>query len=772
MRKKSPRCPSSSALWTRSAMQAGLVFLLTFSLASALAFAAPPKAGAQTARRAPAVASKKVPIPTTTWQVLDAVATIGFNPTLAALGLELEGAGANAIAHELHPLSVVPEGAHSFASNGAIGLNASVGPDGFHGFGGGSLRLQGGFRLRGRAGNLDLSSLELRPGKTPTSLELVDSRGTTLLVTAYAQWELDSARGLLRYLNADLQVAPALAARLGVDVYAGVTVGVLDLDANLQVGPLPAMPAPPEGTDAVPPCGDWSGNVDVGLVNMSSIGQAGIATVNGRSVVVVLPSAELQNLGTANVPWYSKFTNLGVPPWNDQHPFLVWQMSRVSNGILEPLGRSDLKHAFLTINSGCTAGACTDSHVLGIGCADVYGTSTNNSVGSLAPRNEITASTGIWAHCGGIASHFDTNGDCVQDFSGSGENSFTHGLKAAETDLQVAGATYYVEAFYVVRNDINIFNSMGYRQVTPTKPASVWSFPTVGGYSTGPAINAWVNLTTPGAGNDNRVLDTGEGRVQLAVRTFAVPGSPSKTRYVYGLQNHDFDRRIKSFFVPFDTAGVVIENMVYADGDGFATNDWTASVGAGGITWTAPAATTPPAEIDYASLVSFRFDADRSPVAKQATLGVFESGPTSSLQIQTLAPPGGTLTGGNGFFTLANPCRLLDTRTVAGGGAIPSGGTREVTIATSGCGIPANATALALNVTVVNPSSSGDLAVYATEPPTAASSVTSFGVGFARANNATTQIGADGRIRVKATLSGGGAAHAVVDVFGYYAPNP
>ena len=54
----------------------------------------------------------------------------------------------------------------------------------------------------------------------------------------------------------------------------------------------------------------------------------------------------------------------------------------------------------------------------------------------LAPRSEVTASTGIWSHCGGIPSHFDTNGDCVQDFFGSGENALTHGLNAAETDLQ------------------------------------------------------------------------------------------------------------------------------------------------------------------------------------------------------------------------------------------------------------------------------------------------------------------------------------------------
>jgi len=746
---------------------------LLFAFAGLLAFSpAPAGAKAAKARTAKPAAAPQLKVETASWAVLDAVTTIGFNPTLSALGLELTALEPSFSGHSPHPLSVAPPEAPSFLAIGPIGLTASVGADGFHGFAGGSLRHAGGFRLRGRIGTLDLSSFELRPGSSPTSLQLVDASGVALLGTAYAQWELDSTRGLLRYLNADLQVLPALAARLGDDRYAGVSVGVLDLDATLQVGAVPPLPPLPPGTNAIPPCGDWSGNVDVGLVNMSSIGQAGIATVNGRSVVVVLPSAELQNLGTANVPWYSKFTNIGNPPWNDQHPFLVWQMSRNNGGVLEPLGKSDLKHAFLTINSGCTAGACTDSHVLGIGCADVYGTSTNNSVGSLAPRSEVTASTGIWSHCGGIASHFDTNGDCVQDFSGSGENAFTHGLKAAESDLMVPGATYYVEAFYIVRNDINIFNSMGYRQVAPTKPGSVWSFPTVGAYSTGPAVNAWVNLTTPGAGNDNRVLDTGEGKVQLAVRTFAVPGSPTKTRYAYALQNHDFDRRIKSFLVPFDTAGVTIENITYVDGDGFAANDWTASVGAGGITWTAPAATTPPAEIDYATLVSFRFDADRSPATAQATLGAFEAGPTPSLQIQTLAPPGAALTGGSGFFTLPAPCRLLDTRTVAGGGPITSGNVRVVDVLTSGCGVPANATSLALNVIAVQPASSGDIAVYANDPPDVAASVISFGVGFARANTSTTQMAADGKVRVKPTLSAGGSTNVVIDIFGYFAPNP
>jgi hypothetical protein len=728
-----------------------------FALVSALALGAlPVRAGS---------APQEKTVDTASWAVLDAVTTVGLDTaTLSGLGLEVAGLEPSVLGHQQHLLSVVPDGAPSFRAQGQIGLRAAVAVDGFHGFEGGALLHRGGFRLRGAAGSFDLSSFELRPGRKATTLELVDATGEALLTTADAQWELDIKSGELRYLNADLRPTPALARRMGDDRYTTVTVGVLALDATLQVGAIP--PGPPVGITAPPPCGDWSGNVDVGLVNMSSIAQAGISTVNGRSVVVVLPSAELENVGTANVPWYSKFTNLGSPPWNDQHPFLVWQMSRISGGVLEPLGRSDLKHAFLTVNTGCDAGACTDSHVLGIGCADVYGTGTNNSPGSLAPRSEVTASTGIWSHCGGIASHFDTNGDCIQDFGGSGETSFTHGLKAAESDLQVAGATYYVEAFYIVRNDVNIFNSMGYRQVAPAKPGSTWTFPTVGAYAQGPAINAWVNPTTPGANADNRLLDTGEGRVQLAVRVTPVAGG--RQRYAYALQNHDFDRRIKSFRVQFNTTVGVIENITSVDNDGIAANNWTSAVDATGITWTAPAGATPAAELDYASLLSFRFDSDQTATAAPSSLGVFEAGAPSQLTLQTLAPDTGGLPPGD-FHTLL-PCRLLDTRTAAGGSApIPTATVRDLDVVGSSCGVPANASAVVLNVTAMGATSSGFLVVYSAADAPITSTV-SFEPGNARTNNAIPTLSVDGKLKIRPTLATGGSTHVAIDVVGYFVP--
>lgn len=704
--------------------------------------------------------------------LLDAVTTIGFeDSTLSGLGLELEILGSG-MKNARHPLSVAAAGAPSFGADGPIGLRASVDADGFQGFAAGVLRSRGGFRLRGAAGTFDFSSLELRPGKEAFSLELLDASGVALLATANAQWELDAGRGLLRYLNADLLILPAFARRLGDARYAGVTLGVfaLDaaLDATLRAGPAAPRPRTAAGAAAPPPCGDWSGVVDVALVDMPNTSQAGTAVVNGRPVVVVLPSAELENVGTANVPWYSQFTNLGQPPYFDQHPFLVWQMVRVSSSVFEPLGRSDLKHAFQSGNTGCDPGACTHPNILGLGCADFYGTSTNNSNFFLAPRSEVTASTGIWAHCGGIPTHFDTNGDCVQDYFGAGENSFTHGMEVAEADLTVAGTAYFIEAFYIVRDDSNIFNSMGHRQVTPAKP-SIWTFANTGPYTQGPALNAWVNPAAPGPNTDNRILDTGEGRVQLAVRVTNVPENPGRRRFAYALQNHDFDRRIKSFHVPFNTGVGVIENVHYSDGDGYAANDWTWTADATGITWMAPGTAVPPpappAELDYASLISFRFDSDQAAAPVEAGLGVFEPGSPSELRLQTLAPATGAMPPAD-YHTLT-PCRLLDTRNQPGGPApIASGAVREVD-AVGACGVPAGAIGLAVNVTAVGATSGGEAALYSAGPPVGAATV-SFGSGTARANNAIVLLSLDGKLRIKPSLAAAGTTHVVVDVVGYF----
>jgi hypothetical protein len=171
-------------------------------------------------------------------------------------------------------------------------------------------------------------------------------------------------------------------------------------------------------------------------------------------------------------------------------------------------------------------------------------------------------------------------------------------------------------------------------------------------------------------------------------------------------------------------------------------------------------------------LLAFRFDSDRGAAAIAATLGAFEPGPAGSpatLELASLAPDAGPTPAAD-FYTVT-PCRLLDTRTPAGGPAITAGSTRELNVpAVGACGVPTEASAVALNVTVVGAPSGGELAVFSATPGITAT--VAFAAGAVRANNAIAMVTLDGRLRLRPSLGAPGAVHVVVDVVGYFVPAP
>jgi hypothetical protein len=119
------------------------------------------------------------------------------------------------------------------------------------------------------------------------------------------------------------------------------------------------------------------------------------------------------------------------------------------------------------------------------------------------------------------------------------------------------------------------------------------------------------------------------------------------------------------------------------------------------------------------------------------------------------------------FFSLP-PCRVLDTRNAAGpygGPALGAGQSRTFTFA-GRCAIPASATAVALNVTVTQPSALGHLALYPVGVATAVSSL-NYRAGQARANNAVVALSAAGQLVVRSGQTSG-TAHVIVDVTGYF----
>ncbi len=123
------------------------------------------------------------------------------------------------------------------------------------------------------------------------------------------------------------------------------------------------------------------------------------------------------------------------------------------------------------------------------------------------------------------------------------------------------------------------------------------------------------------------------------------------------------------------------------------------------------------------------------------------------------------------FYTLT-PCRVLDTRDPSGlygGPALAAGIPRSFDLAGL-CGIPAEAQAVSVNITVTGPTATGYLRAYpgGVIPPLA--SAINFSAGQTRANNAILPLAADGQgtLTFEASLATAGAVHLIVDVNGYF----
>ena len=359
--------------------------------------------------------------------------------------------------------------------------------------------------------------------------------------------------------------------------------------------------------------------VDVELIGLTGLSQAA-REPGGR--VSMAPSADLVNHGPGDVAW-----NRAISPDTPvgPHPYLALHMYRLADGVLEQIGRADLKHAFFATNTGCP---CAGGNVLFVGCEDQYGVTTNLNQRNLAPRAELDSLTRAWTSLG---SHFD--GVPVDDFrhhaGGSAHDDFEHRLVVLEPDLQTPGAGYFVEAWYLAPNDTNLLNSLGHRQVTPSFGGSSWAFPDAAPLELGPILDVWVDPSSPGPGEMSALVDTGAGRAQLAVVVTVLGGGIY--RYEWALQNFDYEAQLRTFSVGVRPE-MSVSNSGFGDGDGDPENDWTLSVGSNLATWSAPSDN----ELDWGRLYNFRMDVDAAPLDSLALMRPLAGEGTVS--IETLAP--------------------------------------------------------------------------------------------------------------------------------------
>ncbi|MCB1583735.1 MAG: hypothetical protein R3E90_03570 [Marinicella sp.] len=523
----------------------------------------------------------------------------------------------------------------------------------------GSLSLSGQFSWQFQGNTYEFKGLSLiasnnfkRQGDV-VAFELVNDQGEVMLYMDHIHTQLDTKNSFLSLDNMDVSISPYLAEKLGQPELAGTVIAqahaqthlTTPLDGYVDINSLkggscasrPLWPGDPRPSDNQP------AEADVALIDMSAQQQRNL----GSGKVVITPSARLKNVGgldDADVAWYTKFSGTFAPYGNAQHPFLVWNMYREIDGRFEQIGVSGVKHAFLTINSSCTVN-CGNSHILWPGCEDVYGTGNNDSGGALGPREEIEAFKGTWVES---PSFFDQDGNGSQDNS---SNSTDENRMVVDTgNLGTPDTTYYISAWYVIRDDINIFNTMGYKQyATSVDVNGNAQLSQLSNLQTGPASDQYVTPDTfdLNAGTaSQRILRAGEGHLTVAVKAVDLGGG--LYRYNYMIENHDYDPQIQTISVPLHDTSTMTDFM-FVDTDEFANNTWTVTRANNMLTLQAPAGN----EIDWGILYSFSFTVNAAPVAGDVILTGLENG-SDTFDSALIVPNVSDLIFENGFENM-NP---------------------------------------------------------------------------------------------------------------------
>ncbi|MCC6596262.1 MAG: hypothetical protein IT477_07145, partial [Rhodanobacteraceae bacterium] len=345
--------------------------------------------------RAPAVAQQQL------WAAWGGTLEVRWNRDLAKdLGLTISAPG-----DALPGLSQRGRDRFAVRKNGGIEFHVVGGY--FRGFDGGKLQASGGYTMRLPNGEvIDYTDIRLVPnGKDPLVLDFVGRDDQAWFYVDRMMYELLDHDSVLSVGTMDMRIAPALAKRIGHPEAADWPIADLAMTTDVQTQGSGAMPlaASPHwhGTPA-PNGGTWQADLFMKVFSMSYTRCQDCSGNGGNGKVVFTPSSTLRNnvnagtlettipgqgdLGTstaqwaASVPWYAKFSGAHPPHGNDQHPFLIWNMYRINaDGSIEQIGRSGVKHAWLTTNGGCMDAGDHDSHILGRGCSDTYSTGNNDT---------------------------------------------------------------------------------------------------------------------------------------------------------------------------------------------------------------------------------------------------------------------------------------------------------------------------------------------------------------------------------------------------------
>jgi len=604
-------------------------------------------------------------------------AQIAFNPdAMAELGLEIrtvEGAiartpGRAGMRHDVTRFAA--------GEGGGIGLLHDGGT--IAGLGEGALRYSGGLVIGWPGGAADLRGFVLRAGGgTRFDIMVAGADGTFWFSADHAHYGFAAdAPHDFSMSHMNLRLAPHFAQALGRPELSGRLVGNLEFRAHVRDGDAGASasggrcaapwPGPGRKTDIEVFNSNLSGFWDsvyaprCGLPPLPKGGACTATSTNGR--LVLGADASLRNVGGTAIAWYGHFSGEHAPYGNDQHPFLIWNLYRIDGaGRIKQIGASGVKHAFYSINKNC---GCAAGNVFWPGCEDIYSASSNDNGGgieeqNLAPRSEIVPFGVKWGRCGSV---WDADCDGRMDAGSGARDLYQYRLQANESDLLPPlsdGAQYFFEYWYLVRDDADLYNTMGHRRIQPRKNGANWSVPLVGAdaperdFFIGPTINRWVDPAAPSPNATNRELATPLGRARVAMKATGLGGG--RWRYEYAVMNFDYaharidpahagepnlkvlsNHGFGRFSVPLPR-GVHASDLRFDDADAAADNDWRATTRGGAVTWTAPPSGN---TLDWGLLFHFEFVADAAPAADRTIMLVGVATDDAPALPYTLALPG------------------------------------------------------------------------------------------------------------------------------------
>lgn len=494
----------------------------------------------------------------------------------------------------------------------------------------GVLSVDSNFSLTSGRYTIKVNSFKLTPTDTPlnnsdiVTFKLIDQNDRHLFTIDSVHIEYDKDKGLLLMSNMDLFVSKELAQLLHNPAIENQVVGQIHTYNKLTV-PAGAQHQLKGASCADHPVWPPEGDVDVALIDIGSV--QWMRNI-GNDRIIVAPSARLKNVGTAEVPWYEQFTSPDHEPYdNDQHPFLNWAIYREIDGRFEQLGISGVKHAFLTINSSCTIN-CNDNHILWLGCEDVYGTGNNDSSFALGPRAELEAKKGIWENCGSFFDPKPCTGSHQQSSNGSDENR----LSVYTSDLTDPDTTaMYMQAWYLIRDDINIFNSMGYRTIDPEQSGNFWLMNRGPVFSNGAALDNYVTPNTVSTMESSQTLDSKEGNLTVAVKVTDL--GAGLYRYNYAIENYEFDPRFINYHIPLPSSAL-LSDTIFVDPEHDDSNNWLFSH----VNNTLNIIGNADNEQDWGMLFSFSFTTNIAPASSSITLDVAHPVLNATLTVVALVP--------------------------------------------------------------------------------------------------------------------------------------